>query len=280
MNRNEATPRFKMSIEGRWGDEHAKKLSVFGELDVIVPDSAFAKEPNRLIKWAAGVREWPTPARDECHMRKRALASVPYLLTMGVLWVLAVVWYLLLAGAYSIAGLRGVEYRGIVRPLRHDVRDWLLDDSDHSSRWFFGDNDPEWPYRRTLRHPFWWVVNPLTITICVLAGLLVGALSDIKWLRLLIIGLPVVAGVIVLLASTVVKDVVSRLYKRFECWRDERAKARRQAAIGKTAQRMATISCSLTDQRPKSPSLPAERRVQYLFMEAKNKVCKPFAGTR
>jgi hypothetical protein len=256
-----------------------------GELDVEIPAAMFAKEPPKWMKKLGTRYQWPYPAKDECQLRGRALATAatlwPRAIGVGIAAGFMEVVDLIVLLPLLLVGMRSIHYKVLRHPLTYSPRDFWLR-RGNSSIWFTKvvdptENDGE---RLAIRHPVICLLNPLTFTIAGVIGLVIWALtSSFHWF---FIGFEILFGLVVVLylLKLIFNDRTIDWMSSLGTAHTERKDARRQRALNEAERELADLSCDngagKSDARP--PALPRRRRVAYIAFDIKAKVCRPFAG--
>ena len=246
------------------------------ELDVNVPAEMFAAEPNPVLKWL-GTLYFESKARDQCHLRRRAIitaCTLPITAVLGLaLFSIIELFNLLTAGVLLLVGMRNVSFEAILHPVENYPNEaWQ---NLKPSFWFFAKQEPTESWDRTRytpRLPVFFVLSPPAL---VLAALL--------WWILPFSGLWIVAA----LAALVVLLILSSLIAAYmSSTSDERARKReqleeeeRQRARAALALELESLACSTKPREVSVDALPKGRRTMTLrWQETKAKVCKPFAA--
>lgn len=248
----------------------------YAKLEVNVPKEMFATS-WRITSWL-GYLFTERPARDNCHLRRRAIISAmvapvifPVMLLLVTLYWL--IWHLTALGAavvLTVAGYRNLLYSPLVRFMPEDMNDMWA--TRQPSRWFTSQvkEMTESDYRITypLRHPAIIVINP-PVVICL--ALIVGVLH--------MVGIPW-STVVVWSVSATISVLLMVLVS---AWYNAKTEEREQSAMEARKDRSRTKHEIIqrytysAQEVLKSPRMPA---IQLIRLKAKAKVCKPFAQSR
>lgn len=276
-----------------------KRIDAEFQLDVVVPEEMFAKEPPRWMKWL-GTRysTWQSAARDQCDLRRRAIITgftLPFvwawLAIKNTVMFLAVAGVVLLVeiinlgqiAALLLLGARNINYKPL-NPFDEEVNDFVKDigkDLKPSFWWTkkVKSDDGFYEYKYELRHPVLLVVNPpVVLALAAIAfGLYLLLSTALFHLIVGIIGglfLSIVLIVGVLASEAAANNRATRALRREQEAKER--KERREALLRKDLEQLA---CSSASRDVSISALPKERRTVALrFQALKVKVCKPFAS--
>lgn len=278
-----------------------KRLDYEVELQVIVPEEMFAPEPPKWLKRFVGFF-FKSKTVDQCHFRKKIIASVPLaLLYVPYLIVKEVVILGSLVGLLFV-GRRGINFRPAINPVHHTPEDtWR---NVHSSFWF------ETKKERDISPLI--VLNPIvTLISFMITGLTTIIWSETSfkgdkaqeqhfdhlwtgtwWIYLIGVLAPAAIGAVIFLvwavtaaigflidgaARTSIADQAKR--KLNEQRRTRRLEADRQAVEAKRAfyASLEALSCN-GDRKADLKELPKERRtIRLRYQAVKAAVCKTYA---
>jgi hypothetical protein len=265
------------------------------QLDVMVPEEMFAKEPPRWMKWlGTKYAHWNNAARDQCDLRRRALFT---LFTLPFYWawrairavgfavfaviVLAGMEIIILAQAafFLLLGLRNIDFHAIREPIdKYGDARVKIGENYKPSFWTtkkVENSERPGEYKYELRHPVLLVLNPPVLLL--MAGIAFGlylTLSQSLFQIILAIVIVVFATVLLLIGALAGEGKREARALRREQEAQER-KERQQAELRKELEQLA---CSSASREVSVSALPRERRTVALrFQALKSQVCKPFA---
>jgi hypothetical protein len=252
------------------------------QLEVSVPKEMFAKEPPKIVKALAGYFNfWPSRAKDQCDMRRRALITlaiiVPVLIAKLIASLVMEVINLTITGVLLFFGFYDICYDAILHPL-HDWPNSIWRDIDRS-RWTAKRQEGSY-FQYDDRPAVFWVANPPALLACLIVGVIL-----MHWLDSLVYLIAVLVVFALVIAITGVVGIIGK--DRFEAMLATRRKhriAKHDAELAKyrlaLAKELEDMSCILRPSRtPSYSTLPRQKRTVTLrFNHLKTKVCKPFAG--
>lgn len=276
----------KEPAEPRIWSQGYHSVSLIGDesqLSVVVPEAMFAKE-SKLLGFF-GRLYFDRDARDQCHLRRRAMATVVTLPVVAPVLLAFLIGFelvrIVIVAGLLLLGMRGINFSAL-NPLSIDTPDRI---------WERGLEPPVWFFRKTgqvdhrdnavyeFRSIFFWLVNPITIVGFTALTIFLGDVASVVRALLYAIGVLVAAGIVLVLIERFAAQPVSRLAKRTAKKHHEIMADADRLSREKLYRDLEQLAC---DNRPRTASLdalPKERRSVTLRYQAfKAKVCKPFAA--
>lgn len=253
------------------------------QVEVAVTPDKFAPEPHPVEKWLANFAS-PKRKRDECHSRKYALLGLAKLIGLiilspvilagiVVLWVCSKLLCILVAIAYLLWGYRTINWRAIFTWGIEPPGDLRL--GMKPSVWWYKkvpsqiEEDPatDRQFVYTPRHPITLVANPPVVLAVIFAIWSIVALDN-TWLT----AFWVVVALIALGFGTSTAIIAHHESKSGRIQRQTRRQAKLAHELERVTcdapQQSGVVDCDLK---------PAQLTPRLVFLETKNKVCKPFS---
>ncbi|MDP3004520.1 MAG: hypothetical protein Q8N43_03430 [Candidatus Azambacteria bacterium] len=263
------------------------------ELEVVVPEELFAKEPPAYERW--WVNLWfETKPRDQCQYRRRRMIAYTIQVPIVFLFVIFIsICRILAAGTLLFLGKRKVDLKPIIHPFLYDSMGvwerteasvFLLDAKGKRRHWLVAFFSPL-------------VFLAFVVILIYISLIFPSFFSLLQWWHYLIISLAAMVGIAVvvnaLFAVIFILHFLFRLTfpvkksraeerakKRTEKRYAEFAEERRLREVKKSrlrAELEQLLACN-GEFVPKLSALPRKKRTVYLrFQNLKVRVCKPFA---
>lgn len=275
-----------------------KRIGGEFQLDVMVPEEMFAKEPPRWMKWlGTKYAYWNNAARDQCDLRRRALFTLftlPFYwawraikavgITIFVVFAYTVMEVFMIAQAvpYLVFGARNINFHAMRQPIDEYGRARLnIGENLKPSFWWtkkVEDSEGLGGYKYELRHPVLLVLNPpVLLTLAAIAFGLYQLLSQSLFQIILTVMIAVFLAVVLIVGVLATEKAASKREAR-ALKREQEAKERKERQQAELRKDLEQLACSNASREVSVSALPRERRTVALrFQALKSQVCKPFA---
>lgn len=254
-------------------DEHDGWRAVTSQIEVVVPEGLFAKEPPAWEQTWVNIM-FRNPPIDQCDYRKRRLWAYSIQIPIA-LFVLA--FRIVASIVLMLAGFKQVSWAPVLRPLIHESEDIIDFDGGN---WFWPDinEDSFVQYAGRFALP---AFSPLSlIGASGIAWMVSSAAEAFSWMSFFMTAVSIVATAAIVVPLAVGVITALAVFVQYQSRKQDELAKRTPVVYDYMRPGTAQyLSCDAMGDRARTlADVPREQRTLRLrFEDTKAKVCKPFS---